>query len=274
MFSAFLANIKMVKADVPAVLNDATAQGVLWQASAGRFLLEVPDVARYLVEGGHCVTIEPAAGASCDAVQHFAGMTPLSALLYQRGITALHAAAASNERGAILLAGDSGAGKSALLTTLLQRGWTLLSDDLAVVEVDDGGGALVRPTFPEIALWPDSLEKLGYDANRLLGCDANRRLLSLPDQLAVAAKPLCAIYWLGIHNKDEIIRDNLSGGARFRAVGAMLYNSRIADALLDRVAYMRSASAMAGKIPMVRLYRPRGKWRVAELADVIENELK
>jgi len=274
MFPAFLANIKIVKADVPAVLNDATAWGGLWQASAGRFLLDVPDVARYLVEGGEHVTIEPAAGASPDAVQRFAGMSPLSALLYQRGILALHAAAVSNVRGAILLAGDSGAGKSALLATLLQRGWSLISDDLAVVDVDDEGCAFVRPTFPEIALWPDSLEKLGYDLNRLPGYDTNRRLLSLPDQLAVESKPLCAIYWQGVHNKDEIIRNDLSGAARFQAVGTILYNSHIADALLDRVAYMRKTSAIAEKIRIVRLYRPRGKWRVADLADVIENELK
>ena len=41
-----------------AMLEGATARGVLWQAAPGRFLLDVPDVARYLVSGGAVITID------------------------------------------------------------------------------------------------------------------------------------------------------------------------------------------------------------------------
>ena len=46
--------------------------------------------------------------------------------------------------------------------------------------------------------------------------------------------------------------------------------TRIADALFDRTAYMRLAAAIARNVPMRSLRRPRNRWCVEELADIVE----
>ncbi len=274
MFADFLQNITIKTAPVPIELGGTTARGVLWQASPGRFLLDLPEVARYLVEGGECVTIEPCTGILPDVVTHFARMTPLAALLYQRGMLAFHAAAVANERGAVLLAGDSGGGKSTLLMELLQRGWALLADELAIVSQDGNGGLHVIPTFSDIALWPDTLKKFGKEAEEFEHADANRLLLNLTDQRTVASQPLLAMYRLGVQSKAEISCERMAGIEHFKAVSTLLYNSHVADALLDRVIYMGYASAIVRTTPVVRLNRPRGSWSVDGLADLIEKELQ
>ena len=252
----WLTDIQIETATTPFVLEGATVRGVLWQATPGRFLLDVPDVARYCVEAGRTITIEPAPKSNAKALARFLRMTPLSALLYQRGMLAFHAAGAANANGAVLFAGDSGAGKSTLLAALLKQGWMLLADDLAVVDLDEHGPPLVRPTFAEIRLWPDTIKYLDFSQD-------------LPALLATAAKPLRAIYWLTVHNQDDIELDELTGAERFRALGTLAYNSHIADALLDRVEYMRQASIVARSVPIRRLRRPRGRWSVVELADQV-----
>lgn len=57
----------------------------------------------------------------------------------------LHAAAVARGNDLVLLAGESGAGKTTLTLALLDAGWTYLSDDLAPV---DPATALVHP-FPK-----------------------------------------------------------------------------------------------------------------------------
>lgn len=57
----------------------------------------------------------------------------------------LHAAAVARDDRVVLLAGESGAGKTTLTLALLDAGWTYLSDDLAPVEIATG---LVHP-FPK-----------------------------------------------------------------------------------------------------------------------------
>ena len=57
----------------------------------------------------------------------------MAMLALQRGMPAIHCSAVAGEKGAVLIAGESGAGKSTVTCGLLERGYRLLADDMAVV---------------------------------------------------------------------------------------------------------------------------------------------
>jgi hypothetical protein len=243
----------------PASVGDLAAaphSGVLWRAAPGRLLLEVPDVARYLVSDGNLVEIEPS-GAATGEVQRILRMTPTAALYLQRGIPVLHAAVAADPTDhAVVLAGNSSAGKSVLLAALVERGWGLLTDDLAPVTLDDEGAPVAVPTWPGITLF---------------GMSGSRRFVGRDARFVDEARPVSAIWWLGVHRFDRMEVRDVEGIARFEALGAMAYNRRIASALLDRASYLRVAAAVAGSgIPIRRLIRPHGRWTADELADIVE----
>jgi len=270
MLPKLLSDVSVTTSPVPNALDGAIARGVLWQAAEGRFLLDVPDVARYLVETGRTVTIDPAPDVPARKIEHFLGLLPLAALLYQRGMLAFHAAAVSNGDGVVLLAGDSGSGKSTLLIAMLQLGWRMLADDLAIVGQDDQGQPMVYPTRPGIALWPVSLEQLGIKPDTLPLCDANRLEYSRPEQFEADPQPLRGIYHLSVHNKREVELEEMAGNAGFKATGAMLYNSHVADALCGRVDYLRCTASLAQSVAFHELKRPRGVWSVNALANRIK----
>jgi hypothetical protein len=253
-------------------LEGEAERGVLWQAAKGRFLLEVPSVARYLAEHGRRIDIEPFPGAQSEEIVRFLRMTPLAAALYQRGILALHAAAVTRGNGAILLAGDSGAGKSALLAALVSQGWTLLSDDLSVLECDAAANLLVWPTFREMTLWQDTLDQLppAMGDNRVH--TGQGRYLVPAEHFASTPLPLRRIYWLSVYTGMELEVSEVTGTGRFQALSVLGYNSHIADALLERTAYFRLASVLARRTPIRRLRRPRGRWTLDELAALVTAE--
>ena len=266
----FFRGIRIETGPVPSTLDGETHNGVLWHAAPGQFLLRVPEVAVFHVQGGHTITIEREPKTDDITVQRFTRMSPLAALFYQRGTLAFHAAAAANSNGAILLAGDSGTGKSTLLTALLSRGWTMLADELAVVNLDESGTPRIPPAFPQVRLRQSAAEKLRLSPTGWGHDESNWRVVSAIHQFSLTSQPLHAIYWLTVHNVERIEQHELEGMERYRAVGMLTYNSHIADALLDRAEYLRQASAIAQTVPIRRLYRPRGKWVVEELADQIE----
>jgi hypothetical protein len=241
----------------------------------------VPGVARYLVTDGRSVTIDAAPGARSTDVLRFLRMTPLAALLYQRGVLALHAAAAAGPRGAVLLAGDSGSGKSTLLAELLRRRWAMLGDDLSPVGLDRRGDPSVRPTFGEILLWPDALEGLNRvdpDGPRPFpdvlvgnGASSGREVVELADRIAPGPLSLREIWLMAPHNESGIEVSEVTGADRFAGIGRLGYNSQIASALLEPAAYLGLAGAVAARVPLRRLLRPRGRWSVDELADIVQN---
>ncbi len=266
----FLRDVHLEAGPVPHSLHGATAEGALWQAAPQQFLLRVPGATGFLVEAGSRITVsaEPELESPLGQFLH---RTPMAALLYQRGVLAFHAAAAANVKGAVLLAGDSGAGKSTLLMALLRRGWTMLADELAAIHLSPDGPAHVPPTFPEVRLWQHAVEQFGL-APKARDGEGRWHIVPVDAQFSATAQPLRAIYWLGVHNLDKIEQRGLEGMERFRALGTLTYNSHVADALLDRAAYMRQASVIAQTVPIRRLFRPRGQWTVDPIADRIAED--
>jgi hypothetical protein len=266
MLPDFLSDVLIEMGAVPSYLEGATFRGVLWQTSQDRFLLDVPDVSRYLVEDGNCITFDPSSRASDVDVQRFLYMAPLAALLFQRGILAFHAASICNEKGAILIAGDSGAGKSTLAAALLKRGCHLLSDELSVVDLNKDGSPVVFPILPEFELWSDSMEKLGFEHN-----GKGKHRLPVNDGFVSPPQQLTAIFKLSVH-KNEFEVSSVEGVKIFHTLMSISYNSHIAEALLDRAVYMHQASAVARTVHLYNVKRPRGRWCLDELADLIEGE--
>ena len=269
MLPDWLTGVQIEMSSVPLTLDNTVARGVLWRAAPGRYLLDVPEVARYLIENGTRVRIDPSPSVADADVLRFLGMTPLAALFFQRGILAFHAAAVSCAKGAVLIAGDSGVGKSTLLAALLKRGYNLLADDLAAVDVNKSDIPMVFPAFPELTLWSDAMVKLEIENG-----GKGKHILIMKDRFATSPQPLNAVFCLSVHASGSIEISAIQGAKIFTALTALSYNSRIADALLDRASYMRQAAAIARNIPVFSLRRPRDRWCADELAELVEKECR
>ncbi len=100
--------------EVPDSLPNASTIRACTQARPGQFLLIVDRVAKYLVENGDIITIQPAPGATEDEIRLFLMGSAWSALLLQRGLLPLHGSAVQVNDKAYVLAGPSGNGKSTL----------------------------------------------------------------------------------------------------------------------------------------------------------------
>ena len=136
--------------------------GGRWEAAPGAFLRHMGGVARYFVTGGCDILVEPLGGDRGVAAVLTGSI--FAALLQQRGVIPFHASAVATEAGAVLFAGNSGAGKSSLLAALLSRGYPMLADDATAVAPDGSGRPEALPAFPRLRLCADALDMLGRRA--------------------------------------------------------------------------------------------------------------
>ena len=79
----------------------------------------------------------------------------------------LHAAVLEKNGQAVILPGDPGAGKSTLTALLALSGWRLLSDEITLIDRDDG---LIVPLAR-----PVSLKNASIDVVRAFSSDARHR---------------------------------------------------------------------------------------------------
>ena len=247
---------------------------LVWQARPGAFLLHGEGVARYLVTGGRDVLIEPLS-ADDDTAALCLLNTPFAALLQQRGVTTLHAAAVATASGAVLLMGVSGIGKSSLAAALVERGYPLLTDDLACMVQHAGGRVMVFPTFPSQRLWADSLDAMGWRRRAQSRGRQGQNKYWIPAQRTCAAPlPAYAAFVLGVNDRRDIVLNPVPSGRAFFRLLDHSYRSKALQAMGQSSTLFHTLVAIARQVPVVRVTRPRHPFLLDALADRIEAYLR
>lgn len=134
-----------------------------------------------------------------DTAAYFLGPI-MGVVLRMRGLTCLHASAVVVGGCAIALVGASGAGKSTTAAAFAHLGYPVLTDD--VLALTDGGDCFhVRPAYPRVRLWPESVVGLfgAVDKLPLMTPNWDKRFLSLNEpgyRFQTESLPLAAVYFL------------------------------------------------------------------------------
>jgi len=151
---------------VPETLDNPAASGPTWQIAGKRFLLRIPDIARFLLDDGREIAFEPESESAAADIPIFILGTVFGILLHQREQIVLHASAVRVNGKAVLFCGPSGAGKSTLAAALAQRGYPLMTDDVCVIAVTGNGLPTVHPDGRQLKLWANSIEQLDLAERR------------------------------------------------------------------------------------------------------------
>lgn len=257
-------------------LDDAVAEGVLYQAAPGRLRLDVPNVATFLACHGREVTIAPYPGVDEQEIRLFLYGSVLGAILQQRGVLTIHASAVTDGEQAVLLSGRSGGGKSTLAATLVRRGFRLLSDDVVAIRHDRDRGALASAGYPELKLWADALHRLDIDPTGLKRVRAGLEKSYVPAHERFASEPLPVshVYLLGSHNLDEITLEPMIGHDRVGTLVRNTYRRNYLDGLGGKERHFEACVELARQARIVRVARPAGGFRITELADRIEADVR
>ena len=151
---------------VPESLPEPAATGPTWQIAGKRFLMQIPDIARFLLSDGCAIVVEPESEASIAEIPIFLLGTVFGILLHQREQIVLHASAVRVNGRAVLFCGPSGAGKSTLAAALAQRGYPLMTDDFCRLTADGAGAPLVHPDGRQSKLWAQAIDRLDLARQR------------------------------------------------------------------------------------------------------------
>jgi hypothetical protein len=247
-------------APVPVALDDAEMVGPTWQRAGRRFLLRVPDIARFLLEDGRSIAFEAENGADPQDVAVFLSGSVFGVLLHQRNQIVLHASAVLVGGKAVLFCGASGAGKSTLAAALGESGYPLIADDQCAIEIGADDIPMIQADGRQLRLWEKSISELGL-AERRGGAMRNRLLKFYVDPATSSEKPvpIGAVYALTeIRHPEEpeIERPNIVDATRLLTANA--YRPMLIHRFAQRDVYFRGGATIATTSGIFRLKRRLG----------------
>lgn len=199
----------------------------------------------------------------------------MGAILVQRGFMLLHGSCVTDGTHAVLITGDSGAGKSTTAAEFLKRGWKLVTDDVTCV-FDRDGVPMVQSSYPSQKLWQDALdhyEKSEGDIHSLYFSEDREKFgvnvadsfydgvcpLSMVVRLVAADHGTCLSPMEGMAKVDQLMRNTYR-----------LY--LIEKRHLQR--HFQRCVTLAGRIPMALAVRENGKQCADTIYELITKHLE
>ncbi|HVQ95290.1 MAG TPA: hypothetical protein VMU51_29945 [Mycobacteriales bacterium] len=282
MFPVQVCGAQVLVGPVGAAPEGAALDARLWSGQARlvadrrRAHLDVAGAARFAIEAGAEVTVEPAVGCDPGLLANALYGTVAALVLAQRGEFALHASTVAIGPVGVALAGPSGAGKSTTALALEGRRHRLVTDDVSPIRTAGTGLPEVVPFGRPAHVWPDTAIALGLDLTGSRLVDRRLTKLSLPARdnepvslhAVVLLRPGAAATGVDSHRGD------LAGVAAGELAGvAALLENVYRVRLLSRLwgpDLLGWAAGLARRLPVWVLTRPAGGWTVDEVASAVE----
>ena len=256
---------------VPEHLADFTEKTLWYEVAGSKFLLRVDGVAKYYVEDGTTISIEPEQGVSEDLIRLFLYNPIFGRLLQQRNYLVLHGAVAVINGRAIALLGASTEGKSSVALKLYTRGHEVLADEICAISYREGK-AYVFPEIARLTVWRDTLDAVGMDPDKYkpLRQDLEKYSIPVDDRFYGKEVELSGIVLLTRHNQNDIKFELIQGGNKLKKLVTF---SEAPNMGQNNVKIFQTL-AETGKARMIELSFNHKLHFLDEIADLIEKEWK
>ena len=268
-------DVRVISGKVPERLDNPKTEGVCYQASPGIFLLNIKDVARYMVRNGSEIIVEAYPRAAAEDIRLFLLGSSFGALLHQRGYLPFHGSVINIKGKAIIFSGVSGSGKSTLAGALQKRGYQVLSDDVANISLDSNQRPLVHPSYPQIKLWKDSLLKLGEEPtlHKKLRKKLDKYGMQIQSGYFNESLILAAIYILIPMNSGNNEIEPITGIEKFNALRKNTYRYTYLAGLDLSEQHFISCTKIAPSIRVKKITRGNSTFLLEDLADAVEKDI-
>ena len=192
-----------------------------------------------------------------------------------RGIESLHATAIVVDGEAVAFLGDSGDGKSTLAASFLSRGYSLLTDDVLVLEFHEDR-VLTHSSVASIKLTPESADAM-FNGRRAIPMNSFTSKMIFPLQASQHVRDLVrlrVVYVLPELSSDSRIAvRRLLGRASFLPLIQNTFN----NAILSRSRIQQQfafAERLVRLVPIKQLSYPKGLDLLPRVADKILADLE
>jgi hypothetical protein len=238
------------------------------------FRLQVPGVGRYLVRHGKELWMEASPNADPSAFRMYALTYAMSACLVQRRLTLLHASGILLNSKVILFAGESGVGKSTIIRRFYQKGYTIFTDDVCVLDgrINENGQMAASASYPLIKLDSTVLARHFPDAHPMsLWPDSEKKGLGFHHTFDAGWHPIACVMVISKDPESPMMKmEHLHGLRAFRKLAECVYRKSLIRAVDQQAGMTRILTTLAGSTPVLSVSRTGCSDDGTALPDLLE----
>ena len=197
-------------------------------------------------------------------------------LFLEREANVIHGAAVRYKDKSIIISGDSGAGKSTITTEFIKRGAKLITDDQAVIILENRMPMII-PGYPSQKLCEDAAQRNELDISELVKVDdtKNKYAVSRSDKYYSEISKVDAAFFISRHDEgQDLITNTIRGAEKLNVLTANLF---LKPFFINTVSVppkmMMDCLAIADKLDMYTISRKKSAATQNQILDFIEMQI-
>ncbi len=240
--------------------------------NAKEWVYDLPDVARYYVFDGREIWIDAFTEDTKSVLLYFYSNC-LAAVMLQRDVLVYHVSGVVNAEGkVVLIAGHSGAGKSTTSTFLKSLGYTLFTDDTAVLVVRDGK-CYARASYPMARLWEETVavqDVYSAHSKEVLRSNAEQHKFGFyfHDDFIEEELEVAQLLFLKMEGLDIAVKP-LSLKEAMTSLSLNLYRAHWHAGMKKQILVFNQLSQIVKSVPVHQVSRPKGKETFTDFAQIL-----
>jgi len=261
--------------EVPENLDNKISSGILYESAKQKFLLKLPNVGKYLATNGNQIIVDPKPGATNDEIRLFLLGSVFGAILHQRGYLPLHGSAVKIHNEAMVIIGNSAAGKSTLAASLDKAGYSLISDDISAILLKESGQCVILGGTPFLKLWKDTTDILYPNSSfsRVRPQIRKYRIPAAKINIPSIQLTVLTVLKLTSINQGDFKIHSIYGANKFSVLRDHVFRDQMIKGMGIQESHFHLLSTLANQIELFHIERPSAPLKIVDLRNLVINEI-
>lgn len=260
---------------VPKTLAHPIGIGAHFQATPQEFLLRLDKVAGFLVTGGNRIIVELWCEVNDPDVRLFLLGTAFGALLHQRGALILHGFSTAIHEQGVLFTGPPEIGKSDLAKAFCRKGYPILTEEVSMIHIGDGGTPCITQGFPNLRIGQDIESTPGFNVQTISHIIKNqeKKRICAEAQFKNPEVRLDRVYVLGTHENQTIEIRPIRNLNKLGTLMNNTYRYRLLKGQGIRPQHFKQCVLVANQVSFFNILRPMGTFSTDRLIAAVEEQI-
>lgn len=268
-------DIKISIGQIPEKIKKDIDLGKWISVSENDIWFDIPDTAIFYISNSENIIVQLYKDCEINNVIAYILGACMGFILYQQKKLAIHGGCVALNNKAAIICGNTGAGKTSLITALRLKGKKVLSDDISVVNKENK--FLVSPGYCGQKISSDVLKYFNIEENKKFKTQIENKdkyIIPIRESYEKDSISLEAIIMLEQDNIESVKVKKVLGNEKINIILNNIYLKQWINKKQLLNLYFKTALDLAKQVPIYIVKRPNKGFTMQEQISVIEEIIK